>query len=94
MRETSLEDFLDGSKAAGESIAGEAPEDASNERADPSGETAEGSERDTENEGHSDLATATYAWTPERANCAACGTAVERRWRDDGRLVCADCKNW
>jgi len=94
MRETSLEDFLDGSKAAGESIAGEAPEDASNERADPSGETAEGSERDTENEGHSDLATATYAWDGAGVACDECGETVERRWRGADGLVCLDCKDW
>ena len=39
-------------------------------------------------------AVSTYDWTPIGADCEACGTAVERRWRDDGRLVCADCKAW
>lgn len=39
-------------------------------------------------------AVSTYDWTPTGADCEACGAAVERRWRDDGRLVCADCKAW
>lgn len=39
-------------------------------------------------------AVSTYDWTPTGADCEACGGAVEKRWRDDGRLVCADCKAW
>ena len=38
-------------------------------------------------------AASTYAWSPE-GTCATCGDAAERRWRDDGDLVCADCKSW
>lgn len=36
----------------------------------------------------------TYTFTPEGAACAACGDEVRRRWRDDGDLVCEDCKRW
>ena len=39
-------------------------------------------------------AVSTYDWTPTGADCEVCGAAVEERWRDDGRLVCADCKAW
>jgi hypothetical protein len=39
-------------------------------------------------------ATATYAWTPGGDACADCGATVERRWVDEGRLVCVDCKDW
>lgn len=39
-------------------------------------------------------ATSTMDWTPDGAACESCGTAVERRWRDDGRLVCPECKQW
>jgi hypothetical protein len=39
-------------------------------------------------------AESTMGWTPGGAVCAACGRSVERRWRDDGRLVCPDCKEW
>jgi len=39
-------------------------------------------------------AVSTYAWSPEGGECADCGASVRRRWRDDGALVCADCKEW
>lgn len=39
-------------------------------------------------------AESTMDWTPDGAACASCGATVERRWRDDGRLVCLDCKQW
>lgn len=39
-------------------------------------------------------ARSTYAWSPGGAECAACGATVTERWRDDGRQVCADCKDW
>ncbi|EFW92034.1 hypothetical protein ZOD2009_11175 [Haladaptatus paucihalophilus DX253] len=39
-------------------------------------------------------ARATYDWTPDGAACTRCGAAVEKRWRDDGGMVCADCKEW
>ncbi|WP_423743237.1 hypothetical protein V5735_09095 (plasmid) [Haladaptatus sp. SPP-AMP-3] len=39
-------------------------------------------------------ARATYDWMPDGAACTRCGAAVEKRWRDDGGMVCADCKEW
>lgn len=39
-------------------------------------------------------ATTTYAWDGAGATCAACGESVERRWQQDGELVCATCKDW
>ncbi|WP_121822881.1 DUF7573 domain-containing protein [Halostella salina] len=39
-------------------------------------------------------ATSTYRWSPDGTACPDCGDAVERRWRDGDRLVCADCKEW
>jgi len=36
----------------------------------------------------------TYAWSPEGAACAECGEVVERRWTQDGVLVCGACKSW
>ena len=39
-------------------------------------------------------AESTMDWTPGGAACEACGTSVERRWRDGDRLVCAGCKEW
>ena len=62
-------------------------------------EAESGSEPDSESATEPDPdpvepAVSTYDWTPTGADCEACGAAVERRWRDDGRLVCADCKAW
>ncbi len=39
-------------------------------------------------------ATSTAAWTAAGAGCQRCGARVSRRWRDDGDLVCAECKEW
>ena len=39
-------------------------------------------------------AAATATWTPDGEACEACGSVVERRWHDDGTLVCAGCKEW
>ncbi len=36
----------------------------------------------------------TYRCHPDGAECAACGATVRRRWRDDSRFVCTDCKAW
>ena len=36
----------------------------------------------------------TYCWSLDGAACDSCGTIAESRWRDDGALVCADCKEW
>ncbi|WP_336328077.1 DUF7573 domain-containing protein [Halovenus sp. HT40] len=41
-----------------------------------------------------DPAVATAAVSPDGAPCEACGTAVPRRWHDDGQYVCPDCKEW
>lgn len=39
-------------------------------------------------------ATTTYAWTGDGATCTDCGEVVERRWEQDGSLVCSECKEW
>ncbi|MGM0399404.1 MAG: DUF7573 domain-containing protein [Halobacteriota archaeon] len=36
----------------------------------------------------------TSEWTPDGEECDACGAVVERRWRQNGALVCPECKNW
>lgn len=38
--------------------------------------------------------TSTATWTPAGGTCTACGTVVDRRWTDDGALVCSSCKSW
>lgn len=39
-------------------------------------------------------ATTTSAWDSDGVECERCDERTERRWIDDGALVCADCKAW
>jgi len=39
-------------------------------------------------------ATTTYAWSGEGSACDECDETVERRWQQDGGLVCIECKDW
>ncbi|WP_029601505.1 DUF7573 domain-containing protein [Natronobacterium lacisalsi] len=67
-----------------------------------SGESASGSgapsrdssESDSDSESSDPDATAlsTYAWGDYE--CDRCEEGTVRVWRDDGRLVCPDCKEW
>ncbi|ELZ46713.1 hypothetical protein C463_03759 [Halorubrum californiense DSM 19288] len=41
-----------------------------------------------------DQAVATSTWHADGAACDRCGESVDRRWRDDDALVCADCASW
>ncbi len=100
MRETSLEDFFDGSGDA--ETAGD---DGATDSGEPSdGTTGDADDRATDvNEGGSESGEVpegieptptTYAWAATGADCADCGSTVERRVRDGDRLVCFDCKVW
>jgi hypothetical protein len=61
-----------------------------------------GEERGTARSGDADPAAglaarparSTMDWTPDGADCEACGASAERRWRDGERLVCEACKGW
>ncbi|ACV11569.1 conserved hypothetical protein [Halorhabdus utahensis DSM 12940] len=39
-------------------------------------------------------ATTTSEFAPAGAECDACGASIDRRWYQDGDLVCAACKDW
>ncbi len=41
-----------------------------------------------------DPPTPTSRWQSDRQDCVVCERGVRRLWSDDGRLVCADCKDW
>lgn len=101
MRDSSLDEYLDGEaseegddtaepETSTESSDGEEP--ASDDTADE--ETVNDEPVDEEESDAVDPAESTYDWTPTGASCAACSATVERRWRDDEGLVCADCKSW
>lgn len=83
----SLSDFVGKAGKSSETEEGEEPR----ERKE-STETPEADESVAETE--SEPARATYDWTPTGAACACCGSTVEKRWRDDDEMVCADCKEW
>lgn len=36
----------------------------------------------------------TYEFAPDGVECASCGRTVDRRWQQDGSLVCGGCKDW
>lgn len=89
--DASLDQFVGG----GDDEAGDT--DASDDGdATPADEERPGEDADTETTSGGDPtpATTTYAWSDEGTQCAACGEVVERRWQQDGTLVCVDCKEW
>ncbi|MBX0295375.1 DUF7573 domain-containing protein [Haloarcula nitratireducens] len=103
--DASLDRFLDeddaeadeSDSAAAESDARDDPVAVGAESASVDGtESSDGEPGDEEptDDGGVTPATTTYAWSGEGAACGACGGTVERRWQQDGSLVCADCKEW
>ncbi|MFY4811563.1 DUF7573 domain-containing protein [Haloarcula sp. AONF1] len=86
--ETSLEDFLD---------TGDESEDEAESGTSAGGDTTETESEASDSEASTDAvepAVTTYAWSPDGAACADCGAVVERRWTQDGVLVCGACKSW
>ena len=67
---------------------------ASGDESDDASESNESNEANEANEASVDPATPTYRFAPDGATCDDCGEAVQKRWHDDGRFVCADCKDW
>jgi len=109
MRNASLDEFGGGAESDGEQADGKQTDDEPVE-ADPedrsgpeSGSATDGDTDEEEeaaggdvqaDEGTVEPAVSTLAWTPGGAACADCGEFSERRWRDDGDLVCPACKPW
>ena len=87
-RDRSLDEVL-----GGEQRDAEPPDDPDGDGADddPDGD---GADDDPDGDDAVEPAVSTYAFSPDGATCAACGAVVEKRWRDDGDLVCPDCKQW
>ncbi|TKR25429.1 DUF7573 domain-containing protein [Natronomonas salsuginis] len=105
MKDASIDDFLDGGERDGEDDERDANgREVGGEGADGHASTgdegADASDEATGRDGGDDPrhsvepATSTYAWSPDGPVCADCGDAVDRRWRDGDRLVCAECKAW
>ena len=85
-------DTDDGDEAATNVSGAERGEDTVD--ADPGAEDSEDADVGTDPSLTVRPAESTMDWTPGGAACASCDRSVERRWRDDGRLVCDDCKEW
>jgi len=84
--DASLDDFL--GTGGSEGSDGE-----TSESADPVG--AEADEPAAEpGSGETVSAETTYAWDGAGAACDSCDEVVERRWQQDGGLVCVACKDW
>lgn len=109
MRDTSLDEFIGGDDAGDErdepavDAGGTAGDPAASEgggaddgaAGESGGPTPGGEAAGEADDGDApEPAVSTFEWTPAGAACAACGSDVERRWREDGELVCADCKAW
>jgi len=78
-RDATLEDFLDpGERSSPETGTGESADEAQSDEIP-----------DIE-----EVTAPTMSHRPGSGTCAVCGAIVERRWRDDERLVCSDCKSW
>ena len=89
--DASLDDFLGGERSEeSESADAEGPAADADDAASAAG-TEPAAEAET-----ADIppAKTTYAWDGEGAACEACGETVERRWQQDGGLVCIECKEW
>jgi hypothetical protein len=99
----SLDDFLGGDDADTDAH-GDTDTDAHGDTdTDAHGDTDTDAHGDTDTDAHGDTDTAdtaaerpraTYRWSPVGDDCPACGTTVQRRWREGDRFVCADCKEW
>lgn len=95
-RDATLDSFLD---AADESEQGQAEseqrkaesEQGETEREDEaSEESADSGESRVDEEAFAP----TTDWHAEGRECEQCGAVVERRWRQDGAMVCPPCKDW
>ena len=100
----SLDEFVSGGDESSADVDGDTGDESSAEVDDDSGDEsatevdgdagdAVGSDTEESSETVTP-ATSTYAWSPSGTPCDACGASVERRWRDEGDLVCGDCKSW
>ena len=105
----SLDDFL-GGESSGQSEAADATADTEPadgavddgstdaatdaEPADATADAGAADDPDVDTEQDVEPAATTYAWDDAGAACDDCGETVERRWQQEGGLVCIACKDW
>jgi len=102
--DASLDEFLgdEAGEPAAETDSAEEPTAETHPVEEPSGESeSDGDESASESESDGDQleesvepATTTYEFAPGGVECDSCGASVDRRWHQDGTLVCAACKDW
>ena len=102
--DASLDDFLGGESSeqseAAEAAAARAGEESASETEPADATEAETASSDGEPAADAEPAAdiepakTTYAWSDAGTTCEDCGETVERRWQQDGGLVCIDCKDW
>ncbi|MFC6756422.1 MULTISPECIES: DUF7573 domain-containing protein [Haloarcula] len=102
--DASLDDFLGGESSEQSEADEEATGDDTEATVEAAESTAKTAADDTEATAETDTETAetddvepaatTYAWSGEGTTCEGCGETVERRWQQDGELVCIECKDW
>lgn len=61
---------------------------------DPEEPTADAGDQPGADRADAAAAPPTATWRPDGGACDACGSVVQRRWRDGGTLVCVDCVDW
>jgi hypothetical protein len=106
--DASLTDFAgsgDGADDAGDGGSND-PDGGASDPEDGAPDPDDGPEPDDATDAEPEAPTFTYTSTPDGAECAACGTTVEKRWHageggvaddselDPSALVCPDCKEW
>lgn len=79
-----------GDDASLDEFLSEGPGDEAESDTEPPGETA----ADGRSSDSVEPATTTYEFAPDGAECPSCGRTVDRRWQQDGSLVCGECKDW
>ena len=96
----SLDDFAGANDGGGETGADDgAVDSADGDKGDDGDKGADtGTESDAAGVDPADAevepAVETSTWHADGAECDRCGERVERRWRDEDALVCADCASW
>lgn len=99
MEDTSLDQFVD----ATDESDGEGADEPTDEETAEDDTAAEEVAGDADDRGSSvvpvapgdvEPAVSTATWTPGGGVCKVCDSTTERRWRENGTLVCVDCKDW
>jgi len=86
------EEQADSAASAGSADEAEADDE---DDADPAGSTTDNTDDSPGVDPDAvEPAVSTYVWDDGGGECAACGATVDRRWRQEDDLVCADCKEW